>query len=130
LSTLKFETFFCDDIRQEANGKYLIIGLYPTDLVPGAVPSSFPLSALVRITGLSAGHHHFVAKVAGPDGPQAELIGEGDNAEGPVVFALPGLPVTVNRYGEITLTLAFDGGADEVAGVLPVSRRRDPVKKT
>ena len=46
----------CDQIRQEANGKFLIVGLYTPDIVVDAVPAVLPMLAfLVALDSTEAG---------------------------------------------------------------------------
>jgi len=124
--TLSFETIFCDDIRQEANGKYMLVGVYPIDLVPGPLPATFSLSMFVKVRGLIAGEHRFKAELFAPGEFKASVEGEGKNEEGPVILAMPGLAITVQRYGQIELRISFDDGPFEIAGILPVAPSASP----
>lgn len=114
---------FCDDIRREDNGKVILIGVYGSDLVPGAVPSSFAISLWFRIANLSTGNHDFRFRIVGPDG-KAEFGIDGQTTimpdAQPALFAFSGLPVQVAGYGDIIAYISFDSGDDIEIGRLPV----------
>lgn len=115
---IRVTSVFCDDIRQENNGKLILIGVYPVDLVPGAIPSTFPLAILVRAEGALKGEHRFVFKLKGPSN---KLIYEQqDNVhlpedDKPLVLLFAGILVSVDQPGEITGTLTLDDQDYEAA---------------
>jgi hypothetical protein len=45
---MKFESaFFCDDVRQEANGKYIFIGVYGDDIIINSFPTGMNLYLVI-----------------------------------------------------------------------------------
>ncbi|MGV8833273.1 MAG: DUF6941 family protein [Devosia sp.] len=120
-----FTTVFCDDVRQETSGKHILIGVYGGELVPGSMPSSFPISLYIKLSDVAPGHHSFRLKISVSNGGHsAEIAGEVDlpasTAVFPMVFA--GLPMNVDKYGEIIAELAFDDQPAVVIGKLSVSQ--------
>jgi hypothetical protein len=93
-------TLLCDDIRQEINGKYLILGLYTPDVVVPAVPTVLPsLSFLVVVESDVAGQFEFeVALKAGANRIAA--------AGGGVQLLNPGVAVLPFKFGPIQLQVA------------------------
>jgi hypothetical protein len=99
---------FCDDIRVEANGKPILIGVYPTNLVPGALPQAMSLSIWVRLRGVAPGAHmvHFTIGANGVtqfEG-QAPLVVQESAPD--AYLSLIALPVQLNDYGRITFSLS------------------------
>ena len=61
-------TLLCDDIRQENNGKFIILGLYTPDIIVPAVPFALPsLGFFVAFEADSAGVLDFNFKLAQGD---------------------------------------------------------------
>lgn len=45
---MKFESaFFCDDVRQEANGKFIFIGVYGDDIILNSFPTGMNLQMVL-----------------------------------------------------------------------------------
>lgn len=64
MAKLKSYGVFCDDIRQEISGKYILIGLYSGDLIPSVLPLPVSLSTMIWVSGLSAGQHPFKVTIS------------------------------------------------------------------
>jgi hypothetical protein len=112
---------FCDDIRQENNGKLIFIGVYPVDLVPGAMPSTFPMALWLRAEGLGKGNHSFTFRLTGPTGDvileQQDTIDLPEDDK-PLVLLFAGFLVSVTKTGEIKGTLTLDGQDYEAARLI------------
>lgn len=57
----------CDMIRHEANGKIMLIGVYPEDVViTPNIPGSVTVAAWVQVRGLDKGAYRFTAYFRDP----------------------------------------------------------------
>jgi hypothetical protein len=73
VKNLRFEILFCDDVRQEANGKHILIGVFGADILPTMLPGVLPLAIYLRVFGMTKGDHHFRITLTTNDG---DLLGE------------------------------------------------------
>jgi hypothetical protein len=112
MTSLRADVVFCDEIRQEITGKFIMIGAYPGDLIPGTIPGSFPMAVFLRVHGLAGGPHQFSFKVMNPSAEVA-FAQEGEvNLEipdFPMVLIFSGFPMIVTRPGEISAEIEVDG---------------------
>ncbi len=118
------ETVFCDDIRQEITGKHILIGVYGADLVPSILPTAFPIAIWIRVWGLQPGNHQFEMFLIDPSGREAGKLSAETNVEtsdAPTVFAMSGIPIELQKAGDIIVQFAFDGGDLIEVGRLKVS---------
>lgn len=126
---MRTDAIFCDDVRPEASGKQILIGVYPNDLVSHVTPSTFPLALWIRLHGLKASSRKFELKLKSDDGAtDLDLSGElfGHEAGGPSVIALGGFPVSVQAATTLRAFLAIDGeDATEIA-TLPIKVSPSP----
>lgn len=102
---------FCDDIRDEASGKQIIIGVYGAEMFVPPLPINLQLSLWVRVQGIDPGNHSFSIKIIGPSGP-TPIVAEG-NLDHPRVEALGninmvGFPVTVSEFGRLSASFQLD----------------------
>ncbi|MDL2410455.1 hypothetical protein PY650_33725 [Rhizobium calliandrae] len=116
------DAIFCDDIRQEVTGKFILIGVYPGDLVPGRIPSSVPMGAMVRVHGLQKGVHEVEMVLTSPNGQRVieekstfDLI----ESHTPMVLIFAGFVMPIDGPGEITLSMKI-AGEEPIASKLPV----------
>lgn len=123
-----YTAVFCDDIRQEGNGKHILIGVYGNDLVPGSLPATFPLSLWLKVDDPPLGLRKFKFTLKSSTGDEAGLEGElqlpEDASQKSVVLAFGGLPVQVRSPGQVTAHLSFDGKPAEKVGTLEVTQPR------
>lgn len=117
-----YAVFFCDDVRQEVSGKHVLIGTYTGNLIPGAVPSTFPMSIVVKVQGLT-GKHSFSMQLLAPDGTSVlnvsdELDVPEDIGGFPLIFV--DAPMTVKGAGDIRVMMSIDGEPAVAAGFLTV----------
>ena len=122
--SISAEAIFCDDIRVEDNGKFILIGVYGSDLVPGRMPNQFPLSIFVRATGLPVGPSKFRLEMVMPGGKVTSVVeGEGfrdSNNTRPVIMVFPSLHCEIEKYGDLVCRLSIDGAEPEEIGRLPI----------
>ncbi|WP_412063940.1 DUF6941 family protein [Rhizobium sp. SYY.PMSO] len=106
------DAIFCDDIRQEITGKFLFVGVYPGDLVPGVIPSTFPMAMMLRVHGLGKGAHEFDFALTSPSGQrilEQKDIAEVGDPKTPLVLIFSGFPMTVEQPGDIVATINVAG---------------------
>lgn len=119
-----YTTIFCDDIRQEANGKHILIGVYGSDLVPSAFPITFPLAVWLKISDAPRGPHKFKLSLQSPGGSESGVEGDMNiPPEAPangVVLGFGGFPVQLNGPGTIVALLSIDNAEPEEVGTLQV----------
>jgi len=99
----------CDDIRQEGNGKYLLIGVYGGNVVLRGFPTDLQLSLWILARPRKLGKTQAKIRVVGP---QDTILAEGGlevdvkDTAGALIMALPGLPMQVQREGKMRIELA------------------------
>lgn len=101
----------CDDIRQEANGKYIVIGIYSGDVLVPEFPTQLVFATYIEFVPERAGEQQFHFRLVGPDGPMAGVQGKFGVAEaGPhVALPIPGLPVSIKQPCDMLVQVSFDG---------------------
>lgn len=123
---IEARTVFCDDIRREDNGKMILIGVYADDLIPGAMPSAFPLSLWISIKGERIGSDRLTVTLSQPGGNQLKLNGQigevPEDASASLIFS--GLPIEIKEPGLIAVTLALGDNDPIDAGSLLVRPSR------
>lgn len=114
-------TIFCDDIRQESNGKFLLIGVYQgVILMNVAFPVKIPRLALVVSVSQKVDkfHPHMVLHIflPGDSDEKASLTAEfGENEAGALLKHADanadamGLPVGDRHYTTAHMNLQWDG---------------------
>jgi hypothetical protein len=112
----------CDDVRREASGKDIIIGVYSGAIVVGSFPTNILVSLYVPVTFQRSGTGTVLFQVRGPHG--VELI----NGSVPLeVFSVTemgaitivGMPLQVQTQGELDFQLkAPDGDWESVRKVV------------
>lgn len=89
-------TVFCDQIRIENNGKFLIIGAYSAEIASAVRPASMYLSTFTQIYGLPAGYHNVKAIVSYATATMARELG---SIETTVEVNRPDLPASIYPQG-------------------------------
>jgi len=71
-------SLLCDDVRQEANGKWIVIGLYTPDITVPQIPIALPLTLLVCLESDVPGNFTFKIRVNHLETgrPLAEAMGQ------------------------------------------------------
>lgn len=117
---------FCDDIRQEMSGKFILIGVYSGEMNVNNGPTTLPLSMWVDITGLPAGKQKLNFTVRKHVGTQRTEIARMDvevdvvNANMPVALPLQGLPIFVDADCSFSLSIGHANSPERAAGSLKV----------
>jgi hypothetical protein len=102
----------CDDIRQEANGKFLLIGVYGGNVVIPSFPANLNLAVWMFGYTEKSGKIELRLRIVGP---QEAILQEGmlevevkDFAHG-TIMAVSGLPIQMQREGKMRVELASRG---------------------
>lgn len=122
-------TVFCDQIRVENTGKFLIIGAYTAEISSVSRPSSMYLSTFTQIYGLPNGVHTVEAIVSYTDETgQRELASIETNVEItrpdlPAAIYPQGLYIEVDKPGLIKIDLVIDKDKKVAAGCVGLNFR-------
>lgn len=114
----------CEDVRIERNGKHLLIGVYPSDIVMGQVPGFLGLMFWIQLGYLEKREQafEFKASLAGDDLLSGKFTltpqGEVDRATIP----LGQFPIEVVRVGDLKVDVRPEGGRWKNAITIPVRR--------
>ena len=110
--SVSVQTVFCDDIRREENGKFILIGAYAQEIMLGMLPVRIPMSVWLRLSGVEPGTHQFEYKILLPNGSAIVFTNEFNTAENMDFASLTfgGMTMDLSAEGLITTTLQIDGG--------------------
>lgn len=124
-------TIFCDDIRTEASGKYILIGVYPGHLLMASEAPFVVLSTYIEIAGLSRGAHRVQLQVKFDNYSTREIVANGDfhlemhQPELPGILYPTGLQFPVNSDGTLILEMLVDEREHIEAGRLIISKNSE-----
>ncbi len=117
---------FCDDIRQEHNGKVILIGIYQGALATPSFPLSVLIATYVDVRGLDEGTHRtkIVAEyVANGEVVQlATLESDVEVTDGdlPTILQGSGMNLSVEQPGVLNIWLSVDGDRPRIIDTLKV----------
>lgn len=117
---------FCDDIRQEYNGKLILIGVYSGEIRFNP-PLVQPIATWIQIFGLPAGDHKATANVTYDNGQNAVVLGTIEfhfQITDPTLpaHAFPtGLLVNFDRPGKLDVSISINDQLPFKAGSLRLS---------
>ncbi|CCM74365.1 DUF6941 family protein [Rhizobium mesoamericanum] len=100
----------CDQVRQEVNGKFILIGVYTNGIVLTQMPGQFVLGVWLLLESDRLGHINFKfrARMAGQDEDLMFIEGQVEVVElenwTPMGF---GSPVLIGQSGDLTLEAMF-----------------------
>lgn len=107
---MKFEsTFFCDDVRQEANGKFIFIGVYGDDIILNSFPTGMNLHIVISARFEKAGPQEIEIearlsdKIALKGKLQANIVNAGLG-----FLPIPIPLVQISAPGELTVRLKMN----------------------
>lgn len=110
----------CDEVRQERNGKFILLGVFAGDILVSTIPASVPLSFYIELNVPSPGHHALSLRFSGPGEHSATLKVNLEAAEaGPGGINGPRMEVAMTQEGE----LRVDASTDDENWVNLVSKR-------
>jgi hypothetical protein len=105
MMSLRFEAVLaCDDVRQETNGKHILVGVYGSFIGLPNVPSNFRPTWWLQVFG-EKGSHQFEFRIMGPN--NAQLMNGGVqfviNRTGLAAIALPRTQLQLQAAGSLRL---------------------------
>jgi hypothetical protein len=125
---VKASVVFCDDIRQEVSGKFILLGVYTAEIVCHQAPANLTLSTYIQISGLNLGLHHISAKVTlNTEEKPVHVIGTIDadlditKPEFASSIVPTGLVVSCDRNSVLSVHLTIDKGREFLAGSIGVT---------
>lgn len=112
-----FNVIFCDDIRREASGKDILIGVYSAEMVFATVPTMVGVSIWIQLRTAGNGVVGAWVRVTDPTGNTAGqtrvdvLVGSAAGNPGGTTGALsmPPLPISVMHAGAINVYWSAGG---------------------
>ncbi|MBQ0725704.1 MAG: hypothetical protein KBT51_09955 [Cycloclasticus sp.] len=121
------DIIFCDDVREEKNGRYSLMGVYPTkEISVQQLPTIInQLNLVMRFTGIPADYAPFLqVKITAPDGQDSRPV-QGQiltptSAEGETLFILCASPLQLSQEGRhmIQIKIDDDGSQDAYFNVI------------
>ncbi len=103
----------CDDVRREANGKDILIGVYGSGMRVEAIPHLIMLAFWLELKTFEIGSHEFSMRIMAPNeaiifqSPPTRI-----NVEniGYSHMALGGVPVQISTTGKMEFQVSISGG--------------------
>ncbi|MFD9902608.1 DUF6941 family protein [Mesorhizobium sp. NPDC059025] len=129
VENLRFEILFCDDVRQEASGKHILIGVFGTDILPSNLPGVLPLAMYLRVFGMTKGDHHFRITLVTSDGDwRGEIDGQTRVMDDTTasIFPFGAIPIHIEKPGAIIANLSIDGSNAVPIGSITVRAPIEP----
>ncbi|MDB5523890.1 MAG: hypothetical protein JWM58_1653 [Rhizobium sp.] len=117
---------FCDDIRQELSGKFILIGVYGDELHMNAGPGVIPLSVWLQVYGIGAGTHSAKVIARKHVGKQSIEVAAVDveisvmKANHGLAISLPALPIHVDSDCTFSVSVGIDGSELVRAGEIAI----------
>ncbi|TIP70339.1 MAG: hypothetical protein E5X53_28280 [Mesorhizobium sp.] len=98
----------CDDVRKEITGKDILIGVYSGTINVPAYPVVVPASLWIELEPDAAGTILFRVRMESPSGnPPVEINTNIEVIEkSTAVFVVTGVPLSLERDGEIVVSVA------------------------
>jgi len=127
--------FFCDDVRQEVNGKFVLIGVYSGEVVVNKFPWVGRLFPILLMKGepIEIKSVHFT--VGTPGGAQfADFRTELESPPSPGgraprggLLPLPPCPITLSGPDEVQIAVSLNDGPANMVGGISVIAAKEPV---
>jgi hypothetical protein len=103
-------TVICDDVRQEVNGKQIIIGVYGNRIVVSSMPFGIPISIWMEFDAKKLGKNSFQVKISYSTGFETVIRVDLDIYEiGSIGIATPPILVSGAADGQLTVEVSNDG---------------------
>ncbi len=98
----------CDDIRQEVNGKFILIGVYSGDVILPFIPVTLPISFWMMAHPSKEGNYHIQFRLTLPGESPTQTKGEmivqvKEESTTAVALPLPPIFLQIGAPGQITL---------------------------
>lgn len=115
---------FCDDVRQEVNGKLIAIGIYSGGINVPSFPWGGGLSTLISLGLLTIGEHSVRCSFKSTSGAvfgQLEATIDNQSATVGVLFPTPALAFSLSSPDTIELYVGVDGAEEKLVATMPVA---------
>jgi hypothetical protein len=100
----------CDDIRQETNGKHILIGVYGGNILVPEANFSLQLCMWIEFIATSCGTETMHIRVSYAKNVIVVMKAELEiNEIGPMAVATPGVPVQGASEGDVVIEISSDG---------------------
>lgn len=104
-------SIMCEDVREEKNGKYTLVGVYVGDIQFSAIPGNIAIAFFLEVSLKRSGKFEIHFRLSGPGDHSAlikatVLFGE---ITGPAVIATPRIDLLVDQEGDFTMEISSDG---------------------
>ncbi len=119
LSKLIKTIVFCEEVRQEANGKHIVIGAVGGDLKVMGFPGRVPIALYLEIELPEIGHHSFDFRLtyAGEESLQLSLQIDKHDSPNPIASIFtPRLDLLTKQPGDLVVEMS--GGDGEWTEIL------------
>lgn len=119
----------CDQIRQEDNGKYILIGVYSGGVMVSAFPATFALAMMLQMRLLAGSNQPFKVRISIGGDVQGfiegtvEQVGELSPANW-IPINLP--PLTFRNPGDLTAEVELPDGTWKQCFSIPVQAPQMP----
>lgn len=125
------QVLLCDDIRVETNGKYIIIGMYTSEILIADFPAYLPLRAMMAYTREEIGPQKIDFIWTMDDAPLAEMEGGVDQQtlNLPITIALPPVPLYLEAPGQLQLSARLTSGERALLLSRAVKRSDEPIPR-
>jgi hypothetical protein len=122
---------FCDDVRLEANGKLIFIGIYSGAMVVPQFPWSGRICPVVLFDGPPTELNQLRFRLGTPDGAvfgsaEFDLEIEGNDDAKTTMLPLPAAAIAVSGPETIQLWLGMGGEEELMVGQLAIRRAEQP----
>lgn len=127
---MQVDVIFCDQVRIENNGKHMLVGVYPHDVMTVTqVPGAILVSAWIKVQDLPMGDYDFEMTFLSPQVPLSPppyfgRVHVSNPSAATIMFSGPA-NIPLSEEGVVSVLLKMTGAAneivvDQVAGRLSV----------
>jgi hypothetical protein len=117
---------FCDDIRQEVTGKFILVGVYGDELNMNTGPGTLPISIWLQLFGVEPGDHKARISFRKHVGKQSTEIASADvdmnvlKSNSRIAISLPMIPIHIDSDCTLAVLVKIEGKAPISAGELDI----------
>ncbi|MDQ0558670.1 hypothetical protein QO004_000445 [Rhizobium mesoamericanum] len=132
---VKVQALFCDDVRRDENGPFILIGVHPGSILVEPAPAKKSLDNWIQISGLNAGKYSLRLRVVLDEESDTRVLANQMTEINPkenssVILAPTGLAVSTASGGMLRLLMTVDDGEEEeIARVAVRVKPKKAVKK-
>jgi hypothetical protein len=103
-------SILCEDIRQELNNKFILLGVFSGDIKVSNIPAMIPLMFFVEMVISSIGSHTLYLRLSGPGAHSAEITAAIQNLQvgGTSTLVGPKMEILFDQEGTFILEVSED----------------------